>query len=398
MKKRIGVLCSMIMAGALLVGTCLTAFASTAVVTEDSIRVRSEASTSGSVVTNVEKGQSFEIQETVTGSDGNTWYKIKVGDSAGYVRGDLVRVEETQAEEAPADTTENTASSLAPTEGTPINEVTATINGNAAVNIRSGAGTGYAKVASLAPGTSITLLAEATDDSGSKWYQLRCDSKDVEGYIREDLITVNEEITPLEETPVEEEPEEVVEEPEPVEEVPENNDYEIVYTPDDEGVYQYYLYNHVDSTRQKVVDLLSAVTELNDDYNKAQEQLSLFKILTGVFGALMLVFIILTVVFIIKNNSNSDGEYYEDDFEDDYEDEEEEDDYDYDDRRHPVKSAPKRERVLRPEPPRSSSPTKSNIRPAKDEASSTRRPRKSANFLADDDEFEFEFLNMDDKD
>lgn len=395
MKKKIGVLLSMVMAGALLVGTCLTAFASTAVVTEDSIRVRSEASTSGSVVTNVEKGQSFEIQETVTGSDGNTWYKIKVGDSNGYVRGDLVRVEEPAAEPAAEDTTENTASSLAPTEGTPINEVTATVKGNAAVNIRSGAGTGYAKVASLDPGTSITLLSEATDDAGSKWYQLRCDSKDVEGYIREDLITVNDPITPLEENPQEEEvPEEDMEVEEPIAAAPENNDYEIVYTPDDEGVYQYYLYNHVDSTRQKVVDLLSAVTELNDNYNEAQEQLSLFKILTGVFGALMLVFIILTVVFIIKNNSNSDGEYYEDDFEDDYEDEED----DYDDRRRPSKPAPRNERVLRPEPPRSASPSKSNIRPAREEAPQGRRPRKSQNFLADDDEFEFEFLNMDDKD
>lgn len=383
MKKRIGVLLSLIMAGTLLVGTFVSAFASTAVVTEDSIRVRSEASTSGSVVANAEKGQSFEIEETVSGADGNTWYKIKAGGGTGYVRGDLVRVEEA----APAaEPTENTAESLPPTEGTRINEVTATVKGNAAVNIRSGAGTGYAKVGALDPGTSVTLTAQASDASGSKWYQLRCESKNIEGFIREDLVNVTEEITPFVEEP--EETEEPVEETptEPEVTAPENNDYEIVYTADDEGVYQYYLYNHLDSTRQKVVDLLSAVTDLNDKYNEATDQLSLFKILTIVFGVLMLIFIILTVFFIVKNNSYNGGDYYEDDFEEDYEE-------DFETRR-AAKVASKSESA----PKSQSAPSsKVNVRPSKSEQTS-RRPRRSQNFLADDDEFEFEFLNMDDKD
>ena len=133
----------------------------------DGIRIRSSASTSAAVVTTGASGDEYKIVETVTGDDGNTWYKIQVdGSTTGYVRGDLVKVkkdENTQAQAA--DDTPNTASSLAPTVPTPISQTTATIGGNSLVNIRSGAGVGYEKVGSIEAGTSITLIGEANDSS-----------------------------------------------------------------------------------------------------------------------------------------------------------------------------------------------------------------------------------------
>ena len=382
----LGALCT----GILLSGTAVSAFASKVVISEDGIRIRSEASTSGSQVATGAKGEKYEIAETVSGSDGYTWYKITLNNnSTGYVRGDLVKVEEDNGTTTTisTDTTENTASSLVPTNANPIQEMTGTVAGNAAVNIRSGAGTGYAKIDALEAGTQIRLVAEASDDSGNKWYQLVCDSKGIEGFIRSDFVENLQETAPVEEPqeePVAEEPEE----PEYVE--PEHNDYEIVYTSDDEGVETYYLYDHLTNTRQKVTDLLEAVNRLNNDYHEATASLSTYKIVAIALGAAALILLIVLVIFIIRGRS-SEYEYYEDDFEDD--------DYDDDD----VKIAPvtksKAASEIREKPKTKN--TEQNIKIIKDEGPvnpTPRRPRKVQNFLTDDDEFEFEFLNMDDKD
>jgi len=400
---------SMVAAGAMLIGTCLSAFASQAVVTTETVRVRSEASTSGTVVATGKSGEKFEITNTVSGSDGYTWYEISVNGSKGYVRGDLVKVEEDNGTTTTitTDTTANTATSLAPTESSAMTAKTAKIAGNAAVNIRSGAGTGYSKVGSLDAGTEVILVAEATDSSGKQWYQLKCEAQNMEGYIRSDLVTITGDAEVADDasegdvTDADIEDVEATEEPEAETPEPEvtNNDYEIVYTADDEGTEQYYLYDHVNNTRQKVTDLLSAVDTLNTNYQEAASSLSTFKILTIALGALALIFLVIIVVLLIKGHSSEDDYYYEDD--DDDEDEDEDDDDDEEE-----EEAPRRRTVSRPaarntvsDAPRVRSSSKPTPRVTDDdEPAPARRPRKAQNFLADDDEFEFEFLNMDDKD
>lgn len=420
MKKRsIKFLLSLITAGVLFTGTFVSAFSTNVKIPEDGIRVRSEASTSGNVVATGSKGASYEVVETVAGSDGYTWYKIKINDSqTGYVRGDLVKVEETAQgnENATANDTPNTANSLAPTTPTAISETTATITGNSSVNIRSGAGTGYALVGTLPGATSITLIGEANDASGNKWYQFKCDSKNMEGYVRSDLVTVSEEPVVIE-NPEGENPEgeigdeglaEEQQNTEPVveeESTPENNDYEIVYTTDDDGVYQYYLYDHVTNTRQKVTDLLTAIGTLNESYQSVQSQLTIFRIVAIVCGILAVAFLVIIILLIIKSRNAGEEEYYEDDFEDDDDDDEEE--------QEEIRYRSKTQRPLqrptdrplpqeRPELRNDSRAQKSaqqpERRPQNPRVEEERRPRRAQNFLADEDEFEFEFLNIDSKD
>lgn len=404
---------------AMLLGSALNAFAATADITEDSVRIRSEASTSGEQVGTGKKGESYKIQETVTGSDGNTWYKVQTTDGkTGYIRGDLVKVKQESTDAGNGDA--NTATSLAPTETTSIAEAKAVVGGNSSVNIRSGAGTGYAKVASLPAGSELVLVGEADDSSGNKWYQFKCEAKGVEGFIRSDLITITEESAAEEPAEGEGEGEGegadmpvVEEEPQPVVETPVNNDYEIVYTEDEEGNSAYYLYDHVNNTRQKVNDLMSAVTTLNDKYQDAKDEATNNKLIAIVCGGLALIFAILMVVFIIKySNASNNGMYDYDDDEDyedddrrdryrdeDDEDEEEEDDEDDDEDnydRKPQRRTPGNRRNQRPSSGAASRAGASSRNNSYDEA--PRKPRKSQNFLVDDDEFEFEFLNMDDKD
>lgn len=419
-KGKIKLALSLFAATGLLIGSSLSAFASKAVVSDGTVRIRSEASTSGSVVASGAEGSSYEILETIQGTDGYTWYKVQTdAGQSGYVRGDLVKVEgdDGTTTTITTDTTANTASSLAPTDGTPINPVDATIAGTTAVNVRSGAGTGYAKVSSLPAGTAVKLVAEANDSSGKKWYQIKCESNGVEGYLRSDLITIAKGETITEATPettegnnaeggeftegtegIEGEVSETenVEETSNVEETPSvdtsSYDYEIVYTPDDTGVNQYYLYDHINNTRQKVSDLLEAITTLNNNYQKASSQLTLFKILTFVCGGLAVLFLVLTIVFMIRSRNNEYDYYEEDDDDDDDEDDDDDDDDDDED-----DDDEDRKPSVRKAPEISASAGRPARRPAESQPQRSSR-RKAQNFLADDDDFEFEFLNMDDKD
>ncbi len=398
MRKRLS---KSIIAGAfaltLMFGMAVSSLADTVTIKEDTVRVRSEASTSSNVVDNAAKDEEFKVLETVTGTDGNTWYKIQMnGDTVGYVRGDLV----SKKQEASADTTANTATSAAPTVPTAISETPATVAGNSAVNIRSGAGTSYEKVASLDAGSSITLIGEANDAAGNKWYQFRCDSKGVEGYLRSDLITISQPIEPLPEESAEGEGEVAEEVPEQeeepvVEEAPVGTDYSIEYITDDDGVYQYYLYDYTNNTRQKVTDLLGAISTLNDNYQKVNSKLTTFKVLAIAFGAVA-VLAIAACVFLFLRSRDNDEVYY------DYGDEEEEVEERPVRRQRPENVRPQApaQRPQRPQMRENQGPTvqQSRPRPTQDpEERISRRPRRSQNFLADDDEFEFEFLNMDDK-
>lgn len=49
------------------------------------------------------------------------------------------------------------------------------------LNVRSGAGTGYSKTGTVSYGDSLTILSEATDSSGAKWYKISCGN--VTGYV-----------------------------------------------------------------------------------------------------------------------------------------------------------------------------------------------------------------------
>ena len=448
-KSFIAVLAALTMTAAL----SIVSLCDTVTIKEDGTNIRSSASSSSTKVTQASANQEYTVIETTTDSDGKTWYKIKVSDSAnGYVRSDLVTLKQDGTTES---SDANTASSVEPTSATAINEITATVAGNSPVNVRSGAGTKYEKTGTVDAGSTITLTAKATDSDGNVWYQFKTDS--VEGFIREDLITLSE--TPTEVTedagadvPAEGEnpdgttnPDEYVEGSldDDIDASSENNDYEIVYTTDDTGEYQYYLYNHIDNTRQKVEDLLGAISTLNSNYQKVSDSLTLFRILAIVFGALMVVFLATTIVFFIKSRGDDD-DYYEDDEEDDEEEEEVEEVRrrpesrretrdntrassrrrveEEDDEEEEEEEAPRRRRTESNERPaartqsrntsnergsersneRSNrvSATRESQRRSSDDEDAIERPkrqRRAQNFLADDDEFEFEFLNMDDK-
>ena len=89
-----------------------------ATVSGEQVRVRSDASTSGSIVTTVKRDVVLTITGTATDSEGKTWYQVSFNDASGqvtgFVRQDFVKVE---GEIVPAD--QVTTEPEAPSENVP---------------------------------------------------------------------------------------------------------------------------------------------------------------------------------------------------------------------------------------------------------------------------------------
>lgn len=411
------------------------AMAATGKVTADTAKIRAQASTDSEVVGSVAKGQQIDILDAVKDGGGTVWYKVSVtGGGYGYIRSDLVESSENiEASSATQQSSQTSEQTEQPPETVPtsIGEQAAVISTEGSAKIRSGASTKHSVVTSLPKGTAITLIGEANDSAGNKWYQLTCsyNGKTVEGYVRSDLISIG--AAPAEGTgnsdegaegePAEgENPEEGLEgdggeaeEPEDYSE-PEHRDYEVVYTQNESGEYEYYLYDNVNGNRQKLGELLNAVPTANEKILELADQVDKGKIIIIILAVVIVLLIIAVTVLLLKIRS-----LYYDDYE--YEDEEEEEP-----EPEPVKKAKKRiPEEEREQPARKKRPSadegaqrgersersaeragkarregadKAELRAAQERPAKKQPARKAQNFLVDDDEFEFEFLNMDDKD
>lgn len=89
----------------------MAAFAATVTVTASDVNVRSDASTTSDIVGTAASGESYNVGEEKQDADGNTWYQITLSDgSVGYIRNDFVSVTEDAAasatDSASASTTE----------------------------------------------------------------------------------------------------------------------------------------------------------------------------------------------------------------------------------------------------------------------------------------------------
>ncbi len=156
------------------------------------LRVRSEASTSGSILTKLPDG----TQVDVLGEAGNGWYQISYQETIGYVSGEYLKVtqeikaseEPSNAQPAPAAEPAPQAEPAAQAEPTPQSDENAPAEEDSTIylrvttsilNIRSGPGTDHDKVGKLSGGKVVTAL-EVLDD----WYKI--DS----GYVSADYVTV----------------------------------------------------------------------------------------------------------------------------------------------------------------------------------------------------------------
>ncbi len=236
-------------------------------------------------------------------------------------------------------------------------------------------------------------------------------------------------------------------EPEPVPAETATPDYEMVLETNEEGAGVWYLYDHINNNKQSLENLREWAAK-GEAAVPMEKQLSVFKIALIAVGVLAAVLAVVVIVLLFRLR-----DMYEDDDEDDEDEEDEDEDEEDEDEEEerpvrrrrpaagieerPVKAAPaprqrpakegerrpapvkKADRAGKPERERPGRPDRTDRMekmermedmeemesgPSRDEfweePSAAEKPqpkRKPKNFLIEDDEFEFEFLNMDDK-
>ncbi len=338
-----------------------------ATITTDSANVRKGAGTAYDSVGKVTRGDTVTITGEASGTDGKTWYQVTFGANAktGFIRSDLLQISEGAAE-APAEGGENVENPEAAEDE----------------NAENAEGSQEQSQA------STTVTSEQGDGT-----------------------------------------------------------YSLVYSTDDEGTGIWYLYDNVGGYRVKVKDLIEAAqsAEAVNKLRKTNKNYKMIMIILLILVAALIGGVIL-LVFKLR-----DSLYYED------EEEEEYDRYssnkrpaERDTRRNreeepvrPIRRASEEERTVRPSrrpaedeyerPTRRPERAQENVRPSRpvqdeedmDAPRPTRRPmrdaddrpsrrpvepireeapkrepapkRKARNFLGEDDDFEFEFLDLDDE-
>ena len=339
----------------------------TATVIADSVNVRKGAGTAYDSVGKVKKGESVTITGEASGTDGKNWYQVTFGtnSTSGFIRSDLVEISETQV----AETTENTEN-VEGTEGT--------------------------------EGEYTEEQSEETSESSN------VDSSTGDGT------------------------------------------YSLLYTNDDEGNGVWYLYDNVGGYRVKVNELIEAAQSA-DAVNTLRKTNSNYKKILIALGVLTAVLVAGIIILALKLR---DSLYYEDEEEEEYDRYSEQNgrritredsrnarnsDDDRPLRRttetvRPSRRTEETERTERPvrtarrsdeeeevvRPSRRKTEEERTVRPSRrteeDEYVSNRRAsrrtttatieeetikeatpkRKARNFIGDDDDFEFEFLDLDD--
>lgn len=388
-------------------------------VTAVSAKIRKSADVNSEVIGSSEAGKTITITGKTSDASGVTWYEVYVdANTKGYIRSDLVSVDEsseTIATITPSSTDTNTDTQTAApavtaaAQGAEIPAETAMDAQYASVKVaaakvRSGASTTKGVVDSLPQNTQVIVSGQTNGSDGQVWYYITfTGTGDVEktGYVRNDLITLGEMV------PQEEPVEEPVQEPdteEPLDMPAVNEDYQLIYELNPDGEYEWYLYDNTGEqrTKQKLEEVLTAAHAQSLNMETDARTVSRQRIAIVILIAVITILAVVMTIMLFKLRDA----YYEA-YEDEDEDEEEEA-KEKEKGRKREETTTKKKNVAREEkqpsirrkvtePERGMSIKEVTYEEEPEVPVKTAPKRKAKNFLLDDDEFEFEFLNMKDK-
>lgn len=388
-------------------------------------KIREKADTNSTVVGSASQGKTVTLKSEVADASGTAWYEVYIeSGTTGYIRADLVeKNNDGDVPKVAAGSTDNQSDAdAAASSGAPgatvqaenaMDAQYATVSVNC--KVRSAPSTNDTVVENLAVGAQVVVSGQSGGSSDNKtWYYVTftgANGSEKSGFIRSDLLSLGDMVPMPEEAPPEE-PEMPVEPEAPVY----NSDYELSYR-DAEGAW--YLIDYATGGEYPLSQLLNAVQNQSSEVSEDAKALVKQRIAIVVLIVLAVVLIIAVVIMAVKLRDA----YYED-YEDDEEDEDEDEDDEDEEEEEEVAPSRRRRRVEEAEetPSRSrrrveeeeETPSRRRRRAEEEETPSRRRrrmeeeeapkpaantaaKRKAKNFLLDDEEFEFEFLNMDDK-
>lgn len=288
-------------------------------VTASSVNIRKEPSTSSEVVGSQVKDKIITIKNQVQGSDGKTWYQTFVdSETLGYIRSDFVEIIDgttpptgTVTPSGPTQSGTTTPSTTTPS-GTveALNPVSATVKGGNNVRVRSGASTSSEIITKVSNGLVVTVKGRSSDSIGKVWYQVSFsdNGSEVEGFIRDDFVTVSGELTPyVEEPPAEENP--------PVEEPPVTDPEPVVKkafdTVEEDGVWYLIDYTKDPAEQYNIqTQLFDAVTNNADAYEAEHKKAETEKVVIIILIFLLVAAASGIAMLVFKIKDMSDDAYF----------------------------------------------------------------------------------------
>ena len=276
---------------------------SAAKVTASSAKIRKSADSSSEVIGSASKDKTISIKSQTKGADGYTWYEVYVdANTLGYIRSDLVSITDGSTPSSSSGTTTTTTTATpaptvneTPVEVTAVEPLSATVTGGQSVRVRSNASTTSQIVTTAENGMALTVTGQATGTDGKTWYQITFISNSIEvtGFIRSDYVALSGELqAPVEEQPAEEQP--VEEQPEDTQTT--SKDWDTQLQGD-----AWYLLDMAGQKQYKIEDLFNSIdqiTEINAQFDTDQKKLKSQKAVIIVL-VILLVFLAAAVTLLI---------------------------------------------------------------------------------------------------
>lgn len=147
------------------------------------VNMRSGPGTSYDKIAQYNIGTYVEILESAKNSSGEIWYKVKVigTGTVGYIISDYITI--VPKEEKPEEE---------PEENIPATPIAYGYVNGSNVRLRSGPSTSDNILGKFDEGTKVEILDTVKNSSGETWYKLKITDTAEVGYIRNDLVTVEE--------------------------------------------------------------------------------------------------------------------------------------------------------------------------------------------------------------
>lgn len=288
------------------------------VTASSSVNIRKEASSGSAVVGSAEKDSVVDIRGKATASDGTVWYQVFVNaNTIGYIRSDLVEI--TDGTTPPAveattgtQTTTQTAQTTNTNEQTvaveAVEPVSGTVINGQKVRVRSNASTTSSIVTSVQNGSALTVTGRATGADSKVWYQVEfiASGTSVVGFIRSDYVSLSGELVPVTETvePVPEQPAvpETTDEPT----VPEvNKTWETQLQGD-----KWYLLNMETQKQTEITSLFNAAETNAQLYADSEKKVNSQKIAIIILVILLIAVAAVAALLFLKIKDMTDSAYF----------------------------------------------------------------------------------------
>ncbi len=282
--KKLQLLAFVLLAGLLFFSTTLPAkaYIQKDGTVSEAVTLRQNADKDSKKVMELEVGQEVKVNNEMTDTSGEKWYQVFVnGNTMGYVPTSTVSVSgSTQSNTTGDDTTAPSQTQTQTTTQTvTVTERVGTVTSQGAIRVREQATTSSEQIASMEVGDTFLVLDEKDAADGHVWYKVEFDDHGttVYGYVRSDLVSVKE-VT--KEEPVE------VETPEKPEQTPTGDvaeaPYSVMSQKDANGETVWYLLDANTGDAKEISSLFSGAATTNAN--------------GGIYKWLMIIFVLLFIV------------------------------------------------------------------------------------------------------